>query len=190
MRVCFRLVFAAALVLLAAGCYFEHPLTGGPNRNLNTWLLGVWESKDDQGRVSKIQVTPINVDRYAVSVSLPGKRGNERRKYEFEAWTSRVAGTTFLSLQCLESPGDIPTGAFVFSQVQLLTQNSIRTREVKLDSDPSASSYELRREVRAKLRDLTLYEDGLTADWKRVAEVYWSMDGGDPVFTPIRNPAN
>ena len=37
---------ALALLLLCTlltGCYFEHPLTGGPSKDINSWLLGVWE---------------------------------------------------------------------------------------------------------------------------------------------------
>ena len=182
-----RLVAAAFFVLTLAGCYFDHPLTGGPNKDINTWLLGVWESKDDKGRVSRAMVTPINADHYAVQLAVPGKKPREVKRYEFEAWPSRVGGTLFLSLRCLTSPGDIPTGAHVFAQVQLLDQNHVRARGLKLDSAPSATSFELRKEVRSKLKDLTLYEGAPSVAWSRVEEVYWSTDGSDPGFKPLRN---
>ena len=178
---------AVFLLLTFAGCYFDHPLTSVPSKDINTWLVGVWESKDDKGRVSRVMVTPVDSDRYAVHLVLPGKKPHETKRYEFEAWPSRVGDTRFLSLRCLTSPGDIPTGAYVFAQAQLLDQNHVRTHGLKLDSDSSTSSFELRKEVRAKLKDHTLYEGAPSVAWSRVEEVFWSTDGRDPAFKPIRN---
>lgn len=187
MKFSVRLVPAVILLLTLAGCYFDHPLTGGPGKDVNTWLLGVWESKDDKGRTSRIMITPIDADRYAMQLAVPGKTSDIKR-YEFEAWPSRVGDTLFLSLRCLTSPGDIPTGAHVFTQVQLLDQNHARTRGLKLDSAPSTSSFELRKEVRRKLKDRTLYEGAPSVVWTRVEEVFISTDGTSPAFKPLRNP--
>ena len=182
-----RLVPAVFFVLTLAGCYFDHPLTVVPSKVMNTWLLGVWESTDDKGRVSRVMVTPIKADRYAVQLAVPGKKPKEVNRYEFEAWPSKVGDTLFLSLRCLTSPGDIPTGAHVFAQVQLLDQNHARTHGLKLDSPPSASSYDLRKEVRSKLKDHSIYEGTPSVAWSRVEEVFWSTNGKDPAFKPIRN---
>lgn len=188
MRFFFRLVPAVVLALTLAGCYFDHPLTGGASKDLNTWILGGWESKDDKGNVSRVMVTPINSDHYAVLLAVPGKKPKEVKKYEFEAWPSRVGDTLFLTLRSLQSPGDIPTGAYVFAQVQLLDQNHVRTHGLNLDSPQEASSYELRKEIRSKLKAGSLYQGTQSVAWSRVAEVFWSTDGRDPAFTPIRNP--
>lgn len=189
MRFLFRAVPVLALCLNLCGCFFDHPLTGGPTKSVNTWLLGVWETTDDKGRTARAMVTPINSDRYAVQLALPGKGSREVKRYEFEMWPSRVGDTLFLTLRCLESAGDIPTGGYVFVQPQLLDQNSVRIRGLKLDSDPSASSYDLRKEVRRKLKELSLYEGAQSGVWTRVEEIYWSQDGGDPAFKPLRNPS-
>ncbi len=188
MRFLFRLVPAVFLVLSLGGCYFDHPLTGGPSKDINTWLLGVWESKDDKGRISRVMVTPMKADRYAVQLAVPGKSPREIKRYEFEAWPSRVGDTLFLTLRAMESPGDVPTGAHVFAQIQLLDQIHVRTRGLSLDSAPSASSFELRKEIRAKLKDRSLYEGAQSVIWTRVEEVFWSRDGSDPAFKPLRNP--
>ena len=182
-----RLVPAIFLLLTLAGCYFDHPLTVSASKDINTWLLGVWESTDDKGRVSQVMVTPTKADRYGISLAVPGKMPREVKKYEFEAWPSKVGGTLFLSLRCLTSPGDIPTGAFVFAQAQLLDQNHVRIHGLELDAQQSASSYELRKEVRRKLKDRSLYEGIPSVAWSRVAEVWWSPNGTDPSFKPIRN---
>ncbi len=183
-----RLVPAVILLLTLAGCYFDHPLTGGPSKDVNTWLLGVWQSKDEKGRISRIMITPIDSDRYSIQLAVPGKMPREVKKYEFEAWPSRVGDSLFLSLQCLTSPGDIPTGAHVFTHVQLLDQNHARTRGLKLDSAPSTSSFELRKEVRKKLKDRTIFEGAPSVVWTRVEEVFISTDGSSPAFKPLRNP--
>lgn len=188
MRFFFRSVPALLLALTLTGCYFDQPLTGGPSKAVNTWLLGVWESKDEQGRVSRTMVTPIDADRYAVHLAVPGKKPKEVKKYEFEAWPSRVGDTLFLTLRCLESPGDIPTGAHVFAQAQLLDQNHVRVRGLNLESAPSATAYQLRKEIRRKLKDHSLYEGAPSVTWSRVEEVFWSNDGQDPAFKPIRYP--
>ena len=187
MKFSVRLVPAVFLLLTLAGCYFDHPLTVVASKDINTWLLGVWESTDDKGRVSQVTVTPTKADRYSVQLEVPGKMPKEIKKYEFEAWPSKVGDTLFLSLRCRTSPGDIPTGSFVFAQVQLLDQNHVRTHGLKLDAPPSASSYELRKEVRSKLKDRSLYEGIPSVAWSRVAEVTWSPNGTDPAFKPIRN---
>jgi len=188
MQFLFRLVSALALGFALSGCFFDHPLTAGPSAGINTWLLGVWETTDAKGQTARVMVTPIQSDRYSVQLSLPGKKPGEIQRYKFEMWPSRVGHTVFLTLRCLESPGDIPTGGHVFVQPQLLDQNSIRIRGIKLDAAPSASSYELRKEVRIKLKELSLYEGAQSVVWKRVEEVVWSTDGSDPAFKPLRYP--
>lgn len=188
MKIFLRLIFALVLLLTFVGCYFDHPLTGGPNKGVNTWLLGVWESKDDKGRTSRLLVAPIASDRYSLQLALPGKMPKEVKRYEFEAWPSRVGDSLFLTLQCMSSPGDIPVGAYVFAHVQLLDQNHARTRGLKLESAPSTTSFELRREVRKKLRDRTLFEGAPSAVWTRIEEIFLQPDGSSATFKPLRNP--
>ncbi|MEI6280131.1 MAG: hypothetical protein WCQ16_12225 [Verrucomicrobiae bacterium] len=189
MRFLFRPVSALALGFILSGCFFDRPLTGGPSAGINTWLLGVWETADDKGHTARVMVTPVRSDRYAVALSLPGKKPHEILRYKFEMWPSRVGRTLFLTLRCLESPGDIPAGAHVFVQPQLLDQNSLRVRGLALDAGPSASSYELRKEIRLKLKELSLYEGAQSLVWNRVGEVVWNKDASDPAFKPLRNPA-
>ncbi len=187
MRFLSRLVLALAFGLVMSGCLFERPLTSGPTESINTWLLGVWETKDDKGQTVRALVAPMSGDRYDVQVSLPGKKPREIRRYRFEMWPSRVGPTLFLTLRCLESPGDVPIGGHVFIQSQLRSQNSVKTYAFQLDAPLSASSYELRKEIRLKLKELSLYEGAQSAVWERIEEVVWSADGRDSTFTPLRN---
>ena len=181
---------ALALLLLCtllAGCYFENPLTGGPSKDINSWLLGVWEHKDTKGRTYRARIVPITGDRYFVSFQVLGRR-KEKKVWEFEGWISRVSYSRFLSLKCSVSSGDVPEGAFVFVNYQVVNQNTVITRRLELDSSPEATSQQLRAEVRQRLKEDSLMPaEGLR--WKRISEVYW-----DPYYTeeqpfqPLRFP--
>jgi hypothetical protein len=188
MRTQLRALALLIFSVLLAGCYFDHPLTGSPSDNINTWLLGVWESKDEKGRTLRAAVMPLSGDRYTVWFRILGKTPKETKEWRFEAWPSRVGNATFLSLRCEQSAGEIPVGAFVFLHPQVLDQIRVITRPLQLDSGPEASSLALRREVRAKLKDRTLLPE-MGPVWTRIAEVYWRPgDEGEGSFEPIRFP--
>lgn len=174
--------------ILLAGCYFENPLTGGPSDDINTWLLGVWEYKDLKGKVYRAGVLPLTGDRYSVWFRALGKNPRETKEWQFEAWISRVGDTSFLTFKCLKSAGQVPEEAFVFGQYQVIDQNNVRMRPLQLDSAQDTSSFYLRREVRARLKDRSLLpEEGSL--WTRISEVYWPRDGdGEQPFQPLRYP--
>lgn len=182
-----RALIVIATLAFLVGCQFENPLTSHPSKDLNTWLLGVWEYKDDKGIVHKATVTPKTGDRYWVNVQKLGKRNSPTKVYVFEAWISRVGNSSFLTLRALEIPGDIPTDTYAFVHYQVLDQNHVRIRVPQLGSDPSASSYELRKEIRFRLKDGSLYSDA-GADWSKISEVYWSTGDEPQPFQPLRFP--
>ena len=72
---------------LLTGCFFEHPLTSGPSKDINSWLLGVWEARTPKAELIVRQIVPITGDRYYVSFR-PGRkkafraeRGNSKAGY-------------------------------------------------------------------------------------------------------------
>jgi hypothetical protein len=182
---------ALALLLLCpllAGCYFDNPLTSEPSKDINSWLLGVWEYKDTKGRTYRARLVPMTGDRYFVTFQAPGGRKGEKKRWEFEGWISRVSYSRFLSLKCTLSSGDIPEGAFVFVNYQVINQNTVITRRLELDSSPAATSYELRAEVRQRLKEDSLMpEEG--SKWSRISEIYWDPDyTEEQPFQPLRFP--
>ena len=183
MKFASRLAFLI-LPLLLAGCWFQNPLTPKGSENLNTWLLGEWQHKDKNGAVSRALVTPISGELYRVQVSMAAKGG--RRNYEFEAWTSRVGNSVFVTFRSIKNSQNLPEGAHVFAHTQMLDQNTLRLRKIQLGSPADASSFELRKEIRARLKDGSLYAEGAETDWKRIGEVYWSRDGQTGAFEPLR----
>lgn len=168
------------LTLLLAGCWFQNPLTPGGSESLNTWFLGEWRHKDKRGVVTRAVVSPIASDRYRVQATQGGQQ------YEFDAWTSRVGNSVFLTLRRLRDSPNLPEGRHLFAHSQMLNQNTIRMRPLQLDSPAEASGFQLRKEIRARLKDGSLYAAGGHSDWERLGEVYWEKDGQAGVFVPLR----
>lgn len=181
---------ALALLLISvllAGCFYQHPLTKGPSDDLNTWLLGVWEHTTEKGKVCRVSVLPLKPDRYRIILRELGATPAQTKVWEFEAWPSRVGSATFLSLKCVRSAGEVPPDAFLFCHYQLIDQNTVVLRRLQLDAPAETSSFKLRAEVRARLKNNTLYHPDFTI-WKRVAEAYWEKSGEEGTFTPLRLP--
>jgi hypothetical protein len=183
MKLASRLAFLI-FPLLLSGCWFQNPLTPKGSENLNTWLLGEWQHKDKKGAVSRALVTPISGDLYRVQVSTVTKGG--RRDYELEAWTSRVGNSVFVTFLNTKNAPNLPAGVHAFAHTQMLDQNTLRVRKIQLDSPADATSFELRKEIRTRLKDGSLYAEGAETDWKRIGEVYWSRDGQTGAFEPLR----
>ncbi len=185
---------ALALLLISVlltGCHFDNPLSG-PSKDVNTWLLGVWEYKDLKAKKTyRAQVTPISDERYAVVLRELGKTPKETRKlWMFEGWISRVGGARFLNLQCKQSASkEIPVGANFFVHYQVVDQVDVIIRPLQLDSAPDATSIQLRQEVRSKQKQGTLLPQ-IGTEWLRVSEVYWNKE--DPYelqpYQPLRYP--
>lgn len=178
----FAKICAALLPLLLTACW-ENPLTGHPSESLNTWLLGQWEHREKNGTTSRAVVVPAASDRYQIRLSWSAK--GPRREYSFEAWPSRVGESLFLTLRSLEDSPNLPAGSHIFLHAQMVDQNTVRLRELQLGSSPDASSMELRREIRARLKDGSLYNENAAQDWKRSAQAFWGRDGETGIFAPL-----
>jgi hypothetical protein len=168
------------LALLLSGCWFQNPLTPDGSENLNSWVLGEWRHKDKKGVVTRAVVSPISSDLYRVQATQGSKQ------YEFEMWSSRVGNSVFLTLRSLRDSPNLPEGAYLFAHSQMLEQNAIRLRPLRLDSPPDSTGFQLRKEIRARLKDGSLYAEGEQADWERIGEVFWDRDGQVGVFEPLR----
>lgn len=179
-------LLALAVLTVLTGCRFENPLTSGPSKDTNSWLLGVWETTDDKGKViGRATVTPKSAGRYWLRVQKPG--GGPSQNFLLEGWISRVGRSSFLTLRSIEGPKELPPDSYAFAHYQVLDQNHVRIRIPELDSPPEATSMQLRREVRKRLKDQSLYPNSGT-NWSRISEVYWSGDDAPQPFQPLRFP--
>ena len=88
----------------------------------------------------------------------------------------------------MSARGEVPEGGFVFVNYQVIDQNTVIIRPLQLDSPPETLSYDLRAEVRRRLKEGSLMPvEGAT--WKRVSEIYWEPGyTGEQPFQPLRFP--
>jgi hypothetical protein len=187
-RLCLPVLLLFTMAL--SGCFFDQPLTDRPSKDLNTWLLGVWQTKDEKGKTHQATLTPLTGSRYAVRYEILGSTKKETKTWVFEGWISRVGSSVFLNLKCLDSAGQVPPDAFVFLHYQVVAQNTVVTRALQLGSAQNATSMEIRKEIRQKLKDKTLYDGSAVTVWTRISEVYWDADSfATQPLQPLRFPA-
>jgi hypothetical protein len=129
-------------------------------RNIDSWLLGQWSSKDKEGHQFTAVATPASVDHY--NISLQPLNGPSQK---FDGWISRVDGFSILVLRSLNEG---PTfGKFAIYHYELLTPGypppgelgpkRIRLSELELDeSTRTLDSFHLRAAIRKALKDGTL----------------------------------
>ena len=96
----------AASMYAARRLLFRSSAYGRTLKDVNSWLLGVWEHKDAKGRVYRARVVPLTGDRYFVSFQSAGRKTRDKKVWEFEGWISRIAYSRFLSLKCDVSSGE------------------------------------------------------------------------------------
>lgn len=186
MRTRFYALVLLAIGSLATSCQkYQNPLTDKPSKDINTWLLGVWEYKDDTGKIYHAGVLPLTRDRYSIWCQEKGTA----KPFEYETWISRVGDSKFLTMKSLQATKEAPAGTFSFLHYQVMDQLHVVIRALQMESPDDASSKTLRAEVRRKLKDDTLLsEDGST--WTRISDVYWPSqnDSAKPPLVPNRSP--
>jgi hypothetical protein len=169
-----RLTLLLGITLLT-GCLYDNP-PSGPSRNIDTWLVGQWETKDKADHSVKVTVTPeiLSTTPFAKSIdgmvasstryhiTLSGLRGGDQ---EFEAWISRVDDFVILVVKSLNQGNSY--GKYALYHYELLAPGTpppggigatrIRLSELQLDdSCRSLDSYKLRAAIRHGLKDGTL----------------------------------
>jgi hypothetical protein len=191
-------------VFLLSGCLYDNP-PSGPSRNIDTWLVGQWQSKDKQGHTFKVIVSPAlaptislgkEIDGLVASstryrISLSGVRGGDQ---EFEAWISRVDSFAILVVKSLNQGNSY--GKYALYHYELLAPGTpppggigatrIRLSELQLDeSCRSLDSYKLRAAIRQSLKDGTL----LTAyDVAAVRKEEAKQNASSPIGANLSKP--
>ncbi|MGZ5476395.1 MAG: hypothetical protein ACXW29_08735 [Thermoanaerobaculia bacterium] len=94
MRRTFTLAMLSTLLVLI-GCEYDVPITAKPTREIEASLLGDWTSTDWTDKDCKDQMKARKYDESSYIVSNNGDL--------YRAWHSDVAGTTFLTVQNLDS---------------------------------------------------------------------------------------
>lgn len=155
-------IFSSALLpgiaLLLCGCLYDNP-PSGPSQNIDTWLVGQWDTKDKSGRDYHAVVAPSSPSHYRITVTRGGVTSGE-----YDAWISRVDGFGILVAKLLSGQS---AGKHALFHYELLAPGTpppggigaTRIRLSELQLDPSAAaldSFHLRRDIRDALKAGTL----------------------------------
>ena len=89
-----------------------------------------------KGRTYRARVVPITGDRYYVSFRAGGRKKRRAVSGTLKAGSRACLTARFLSLKCAVTSGEIPEGAYVFVNYQVIDQNTVVTRRLELDSPP------------------------------------------------------
>ena len=102
------LVLAACAVL--AGCDYTVPLANIPGLEIDSGLVGLWQSAKDDGQMESLLVLPLNKKEYMVSFPA----GSKDAMYA-KAWLCRSASMTFVQLEWIgTAQGKLPEDRRVF----------------------------------------------------------------------------
>ncbi|MCX7713038.1 MAG: hypothetical protein N2035_05160 [Chthoniobacterales bacterium] len=175
-------VFLAVFLLILGGCIYEVAPTP-PSRNINTWLLGRWEYKTQDGKTLTATLEPSSSSRYRLKIEERDSRGRVGEPKQHRAWISRIGGVKFLTVE-LTQANEKPK--YLLLAYQLLSPNRLRVIVVNVEHK-NKSSYSLRKAIRAAIRKGTLFsETGMV--WQKTGEIAKKLNEKDmyEVFEPTR----
>lgn len=194
------LLLLALLPLGLGGCLFDHPLTSPANvtsPNLDSRFCGVFEFRDPKDKskkpdasdkskkkgkdavpdnpddyyIHRLAVLPVSANHYVIYYRDFSKKPAKTLK--FNGWISRVDNDYYFSFQD-ETEGAPSFGKYGFfkfvwefpGDFQLFTPNA-------KEFEGATSSYQMRRILRAKIREGTAFPYEST-EWKKIARVWWN----------------
>lgn len=167
---------------MMGGSLFQHPPTE-PSRSMNTWLLGVWEHRNEDGTSFRAGVMPYLSDRYMIYYRRFDKSGRSVSAERYEAWISRVGRISLLTVAVPRPEGM----RYDVIGIQLLSPQQIRALQPEIDPDP-VSSFRMRVDIRRKFKRGELF-GGVDQTWSKIGEVYWRLEEVDGVEFPA-DPTN
>ena len=102
---------------LLTGC-FEHPLTSGPSKDINSSLLGVWEARTPKAELivpGLFRLPAIVTTSVFAPWAQKAPRGAGIRRLDIN-----VCLTAAFSPKMRSTSGEIPEGAYVFANYQVI----------------------------------------------------------------------
>jgi hypothetical protein len=189
------------------GCLFDHPLTNPENLtspNLDSRFTGVFEFREpkdktkekekskkadkkkdkdepidnpDDYNIQRMAVLPVSANHYVIYYRDFSKKPTQTHK--FLGWISRVDQDYYISFQD-ETDGSPSRGKYGFFKFVWEFPGDFRlyAPDAK-EFEGATSSYQMRRLLRAKLRNNTAFPYEAT-EWKKIARIWWN---------PLEKPA-
>jgi hypothetical protein len=191
LRTTLALAAGAALLLGLGGCLTDSPLTSSASTNIDTRLLGVFEYDSGGGRkkdggdeasekeILRVAVLPRSEDEYLIYYRDESKKPVET--LEFIGWISRVDENYYLAIKDVTG-GSSTFGKFSFMKFTWRWPGNIILHAPDQAGLEHASSFQLRKAVRQKLRDDTLFPYEGTY-WNKIARVWWDPKAENPATT-------
>ena len=165
-------------------CLLDHA-PSGPSRSTNTWLLGVWEAREADGKSFRAVVAPVSSDRMMVYFTEKDRSGKTVRSGAYPCWFSKVGQAHLLVLELREAPD----AGYLVLGYQFLDPLKLRLRELVLNPEkPLTSAFRTRVQIRRQFVRGDLFQ-GRQLLWHKTGEVYWQQGGNpaDHTFEPTRN---
>lgn len=181
--------FFAAILSLALGGCLSDSAPSGPSQSVNTWLLGVWESKSEEGNLRKAIVAPSSSDRMTIVYEETNSKKQIVHSGSFSAWISHVGSAKLLVVE-VPSPDQKNGKGYLLLGYQFLDPLTIRIREISPEiTDAKTSAFNLRKSIRQLFKKGSLYSSKQEL-WQKTGEVFSPKKNGNPAqdtFTPPRN---
>lgn len=164
----------------------------GPDRSLNTWLLGVWETTAPSPTNPaappsswSLTLAPRSSDTMAFTLRQNSPSIPPQPPATGTAWTAGVGDARLLILH-FDQPENPALPALTLGW-QLLDPLTLRLRPITLSEQPNPSSpFALRTHIRREFRQGRLFATGLL--WKKSADITWPRPPTEPaLITPTRN---
>ncbi len=193
----------AVAVLLLTGCLFDTPITSNASTNIDTRLLGVFEYKQLVDRdatetvevieivdgeeviqvveppmiIHRVAILPRDEDTYWIYYRNFGQ--TPAKVLRFIGWISRVDGDYYLSFQD-DTAGSQAFGKFAFAKAEWIYPGNFAVSSPNMQGmENAATPYEMRRALRARLKEDTLFPYEPTP-WNKIARVYWDRKAENP----------
>ena len=142
----FNDLFAASLLLLLSSCIYDAPLTESPSRKIDERLIGDWVSVEE--KPDTIEIRKFDDSNF---ILIDG--GNIYRVFH-----SDFEGTSFLSVQNLDSAGD-SARRFAFIDYRFEQPDRVRARAINKEviSESLRTTAEIQKSLREHLQDAHLF---------------------------------
>jgi len=151
-----KCIFLAVIVLLLYGCPYESevPLGQSANSNIDTALVGNWQSKiADQSESGFVSISPFNEKELLIVIWEEGKS----RRDLYRAYTSSVGDQKFLNIQEIKAANEKRSWMFAAYSING-EELTIKIVEDKIFKDKNiASSTALNDFIKANLNSKDLY---------------------------------
>ncbi len=143
------------LLICVSGCNYTSPITDSGTA-IDTRLLGSWTGRDPNGSNPRLRFRKLNETEYLIEY-FEGKKAKDYGK----GFLSVIQDVRFINYQ------DAGNSKFMFAAYAFDAKGRLVLRFPDLKSPDTASSFEIRQEIRRRLTEGSLFKQEATI-WQKV----------------------